>query len=38
MYDINSGEKLIKMRNPWGYGEWKGDWSDDSSKWTSALK
>jgi len=22
------------MRNPWGTGEWKGDWSDNSKKWT----
>ncbi len=25
------------MRNPWGYGEWKGDWSDSSDKWTPEL-
>jgi Calpain family cysteine protease len=29
---------LVKLRNPWGRGEWKGDWSDGSSKWTPALK
>lgn len=27
-------EKLVKLRNPWGKGEWKGDWSDESYKWT----
>nr|XP_005576242.2 calpain-14 isoform X1 [Macaca fascicularis]XP_015289315.2 calpain-14 isoform X1 [Macaca fascicularis] len=26
-------EYLIKLRNPWGQVEWKGDWSDSSSKW-----
>lgn len=30
--------RLIKLRNPWGYSEWKGDWSDNSSLWTQELK
>ncbi|CAD7938164.1 unnamed protein product [Amoebophrya sp. A25] len=25
--------RLVKIRNPWGGGEWKGDWGDSSSKW-----
>ena len=29
---------LFKLRNPWGSGEWKGDWSDSSDKWTDELK
>lgn len=33
-----AGEKLIKMRNPWGKGEWTGDWSDNSGKWTDELR
>merc|ERR1711998_663624 len=27
------GEKLIKLRNPWGAFEWTGKWSADSSAW-----
>ena len=30
--------KLLKLRNPWGTGEWTGDWSDKSSLWTSQLR
>nr|XP_055107935.1 calpain-14 isoform X1 [Symphalangus syndactylus] len=26
-------EYLVKLWNPWGKVEWKGDWSDSSSKW-----
>lgn len=26
------------MRNPWSTYEWKGDWSDSSSKWNAANK
>jgi len=31
-------ERLIKMRNPWGNREWKGEWSDSSPLWTPELK
>ena len=30
--------KLIQLRNPWGKGEWTGDWSDDSDLWTTRMQ
>ena len=30
--------KLCMLRNPWGSGEWKGDWCDESPLWTPALR
>ncbi len=33
-----NGTTLLKLRNPWGRGEWTGDWSDKSSLWTEAQK
>jgi hypothetical protein len=32
------GLKMIRLRNPWGEGEWQGDWSDNSNKWTTRMK
>ena len=28
----------MRLRNPWGNGEYSGDWSDSSKKWTAELK
>ena len=37
LHEIN-GEKVVRLRNPWGNGEYSGDWSDSSKKWTTELK
>lgn len=36
--DYGQNLRLLRIRNPWGHGEWKGDYSDNSSLWTSELK
>lgn len=39
--EIDTGkgiEKVVRLRNPYGNGEWNGDWSDYSNKWTPELK
>uniref|UniRef100_A0A7S4V2U2 Calpain catalytic domain-containing protein n=1 Tax=Alexandrium monilatum TaxID=311494 RepID=A0A7S4V2U2_9DINO len=28
-----SGRDMLELRNPWGTGEWTGDWSDQSDMW-----
>jgi hypothetical protein len=34
----NNTIKLVLIKNPWGRTEWKGDWSDSSSLWTTKLR
>ena len=36
--DNGDFERLIQIRNPWGFHEWKGDWSDKSDRWTENTK
>ena len=41
IYKIDTGkeiERVVKLRNPWGNGEYNGPWSDSSSKWTASTK
>lgn len=38
---LNSGQRLVKMRNPWGKvrkGLWEGAWSDGSKEWTKEAQ
>ena len=40
-YSVNTDkgiERVVKLRNPWGNGEWSGAWSDSSKKWNESTK
>ena len=36
--DFYRVERVLKLRNPWGRGEWKGDWGDGDPRWTKRLR
>ena len=36
--DDGTKERLLQIRNPWGFVEWNGDWSDKSTRWTESTK
>ena len=36
--DHHGRHRLIKLRNPWGHGEWNGAWCDDEENWTKRMR
>ena len=38
MYRLSNKKELLKLRNPWGEGEWSGNWGRNSRLWTEDLK
>ncbi|KAF4961770.1 hypothetical protein FSARC_10108 [Fusarium sarcochroum] len=41
VHTLKSGQRLVKLRNPWGtvrQGIWKGAWSDGSKEWTAEVQ
>ena len=41
VYEVYVDEELVRLfqiRNPWGFGEWTGDWNDRDPRWTPELK
>ena len=36
--ELSNGQRLVKLRNPWGRDSYTGDWSDNSNLWTDTLR
>jgi hypothetical protein len=36
--NLSNRTTLLKLRNPWGKGEWTGNWGDSSPLWNGKLK
>ena len=36
-YQDSTKARLLKLRNPWGDGEWKGPWSDNDAMWHTPI-
>ena len=36
--NLHKSHRILKIRNPWGYGEWKLKWSEDPDNNTKLTK
>lgn len=35
--DQQNSQTLVKLRNPWNHGEWRGEWADGSPSWRTTA-
>ena len=36
--ELETGERLVKLRNPWGVDEYQGAWNDSDAKWANVAE